>query len=79
MLYECLYCSLHANMSFHQENSVSVSGTNIPALPFTKGQSLDPSASDPIRQLYRHTSETVSRLSDVHNMKHHFAKITIHF
>lgn len=52
---------------------------DIPALPFTKGQSLDPTASNPIRQLFRHTSEIVSRLSDIHNMKHVLVKITISF
>lgn len=50
-----------------------------PELPFTKGQSLGPTASNPIRQLFRHTSETVSRLLDIHNMKCLLVKMTIPF
>ena len=48
----------------------------MPALPFVKGQSLDPAASNPISQPFRHTSAIGSRLSELPNMKHLFVKTT---
>lgn len=48
---------------------------HMPALPFVKGQSPDPAASNPII-LFRHTSTIRSRLSELPNMKHLLVKTT---
>lgn len=53
-----------------------IQASHMPALPFIKGQSLDPAASNSISQPFRHTSATRSRLSELPNMKHLLVKTT---
>lgn len=48
----------------------------MPALPFVKGPSLDPAASNPISQPFRSTSAIGSRLLDIPRMKHLLVKTT---
>lgn len=69
MLHKCLYCFYIQILIFIRKILCQFQAPDIPALPFTKGQSLDPTASNPIRQLFRHASEIVSRFPNIHNMK----------